>query len=144
VTARLLSCAAALLDQGRIVDRLSRPLTAAALIGMMLSAFVPAPPTWLFFAWMMLVLLAGLVETYLAIRVGFDAGIFRNVAAEAADFSATDTALIRLGLLPAEKAGRPADVRIAGARRLLGLQVAALAAQVIIVVVGTMVGLAWR
>jgi hypothetical protein len=144
VSPQLLACAAALLAQGRIVDRLSRPLTVAALIGMTISAFMVAPAAWWLFVWTLLVLLAGLAETYLAIRVSFDARVFRNVAAKAADFSSTDAALMRLGLLPAAKAGRPADVRIAGARRLLGLQIAALAAQVIIIVVGTMVGLAWR
>jgi hypothetical protein len=34
-TRNLLGCAAALLDQGRTVDRLSRPLTTAALIGIL-------------------------------------------------------------------------------------------------------------
>ncbi len=143
MTTQLLACAAALLEQGRVVDRLSRPLTVTALIGMAISAFMVAPAAWWLFAWTMLVLLAGLAETYLAIRVGFDGRVFRAVAADA-DFAATDAALMRLGLLPAAKAGRPADVRIGGARRLLGLQVAALAAQVVIIVVGTMVGLAWR
>lgn len=144
MTAQLLSCAAALLDQGRVVDRLSRPLTAAALIAMMLSSFVAVPLSWPLLAWAVLVVLAGLAETFLAIRVGFDADLFRQVAAEAADFAATDAALARLGLLPAAKAGRPADIRIAGARRLLGLQVAALAAQVGLVVVGAILSLAWR
>jgi hypothetical protein len=128
----LLATAAALLEQGRGVDRLSRAITAATLIGLVLFPLA-ARPSWVLTASIMLVALAGLAEAYFAIRVGFDAALFRQVAsAPTVDFAAMDAALSRLGLLRVEKLGRPAQPRIAGARRLLALQVSAFAVQVVL------------
>jgi hypothetical protein len=128
----LLASAAALLDQGRGVDRLSRAVTAAALIILLVLPFA-ARPSWHLAAGIALVALAGLIEAYLAIRVGFDAALFRQIASgPTVDFAAMDAALNRLGLLPARKLGRPAQPRIAGARRLLALQVSAFAVQVLL------------
>ena len=124
----LLFCAAALLDQGRTVDRLSRPLTAAALIGILVYPAIDRPAA----------VDAGRIRhrwlrspasrrLYFAIRVGFDAALFHQLASapEAPDFAGTDAALARLGLLPAATRGRPAEARVAGAKRLFGFQVLA-------------------
>lgn len=139
----LLLSAAGLLEQGRTIDRLSRPLTAAALI---ILAINPPFATW----WgpaavgvFLVVALAGLVEAYLAIRVNFDAALFRQAATgEAPDFSGIDDALIRLGLLPAVKKGRPIDARIAGARRLFRYQVRALLVQALAMVIAPLLAFA--
>ena len=72
--------------------------------------------------------MCGLVETYLAIRVGFDAALFHRVA-HTEDIASLDAALRQLRLLPVEKRGRAIEPRIAGARRLFRFQVLALAAQ---------------
>lgn len=144
-TRTLLSCAAALLDQGRTVDRLSRPLTAAALIGILVyPAAIGQPPVALA-ASALLIALAGFAESYFAIRVGFDAALFHRLATapEAPDFAATDHALTQLGLLPPTKLDRPADARIAGARRLMRLQIVALAVQVLSIAGGGL-ALMWR
>ena len=144
-TRTLISCAGALLDQGRTVDGLSRPLTAAALIGILVyPAAIGQPPAALTAA-AILIALAGLAESYFAIRVGFDAALFERLgsAPEAPDFAETDHALTQLGLLPATKRDRPADARIAGARRLMRLQIVALAVQVLSVVGGAL-ALMWR
>src|ERR1700674_2610364 len=61
-TPQLLACAAALLDQGRIVDRLSRLLTAAALIGLLLYPAIVGRPSWPLVGSAILVALAGLSE----------------------------------------------------------------------------------
>lgn len=143
-TRDLLLCAAALLDQGRIVDRLSRLLTAAALAAILIGSAMATRPPWILIGSAALVTLTGLVETYLAIRVGFDAALFNHVAnaPEAPDFASVDAALAQLGLLPTTTHGRPAGVRIAGARRLFRLQTLFLAAQVLSVLAGTWRGLA--
>jgi hypothetical protein len=126
----LLATVAALLDRGQVVDGLSRILTAAALVGLLLAPLATRP-SWVLVACAMLVALAGLAESYLAMRVGFDAALFRQVAREAqpGDFTTTDAALTSLGLLPGIKLGRPAGARIAGARRLLQLQISAFGIQ---------------
>ena len=140
-TRDLLLCAAAFLDQGRTIDRLSRLLTAAALIAILIGPALATQPPWMLIGSAVLVTLAGFAETYVAIRVGFDAALFRQVAnaSETPAFAGTDTALTQLGLLPATKKGRPAGARVAGARRLFGFQILFLVAQVLSVLAG-----AWR
>lgn len=137
-TRELLLCAAAFLDQGRTVDRLSRLLTAAALVAILIGPAIATQPPWLLIGSAALVTLAGLAEIYFAIRVGFDAALFSQVAnaSEVPDFAGTDAALAQLGLLPATKHNRPAGARIAGARRLFNLQIFFLAAQVLSVLAG--------
>ena len=46
------------------------------------------------------------------------------------DLAALDAALVRLGLLPASRSGRPLEQRIAGAQRLFYKQGAALVIQI--------------
>ena len=142
----LLRCAAALLDQGRIADRLSRLLTAAAIGGVLLYPAIAVRPPWVMPGCATLVALAGLGEVYFAIRVALDRALFERIARarEAPDFAATDEALMQLGLMPASKAGRPIDARVAGARRLLQLQIVALAAQVLLTLAGATAALAFR
>ncbi|MEX1993430.1 MAG: hypothetical protein WD929_02115 [Steroidobacteraceae bacterium] len=144
-TRTLLACAAALLDQGRTVDRLSRPLTAAALIGVLVYPAAIGQPPLALAAAAIVVALAGFAESYLAIRTAFDAALFHRLASapEPVDFGEIDQALTKLGLLPAAKRGCAADARIAGARRLMRLQVLALLVQVFAIAGGAM-ALMWR
>jgi hypothetical protein len=135
----LLAAAASLLDQGEVIDRLSRPLTIAALIGLVAGLGVELGA--LLTAALLLVALVGLIETYLALRTGFDAALFHRLARDeegsALDLGKLDAALLELGLLPKAKAGRAVEPRVLGARRLLTLQGLALALQVAVVVFGT-------
>jgi hypothetical protein len=143
----LLLCAAALLDQGRTVDRLSRLLTAGALVGILLHPAMTMPPPRMLAWCAVVVAIAGLAEAYFAVRVGIDAALFHQVAGRAPgtiDFAGTDAALIQLGLLPVTKLGRPAEARVAGARWLFRLQVFALVTQVLSVFVGAGIALLWR
>jgi len=82
-----------------------------------------------------LVAVCGLVELYLAIRVGFDAALFRRlgVPTDLLDGDGLDRALVRLKLLPPAKTDRPIITRIAGARRLLAWQGTMLGAQAVLI-----------
>jgi hypothetical protein len=138
-----LFCAAALLDRGRTVDRLSRPLTTAALVVLLIYAWTMGQHSWALIALLVLMAIAGVVEAYFAIRVDFDAALLHRQARapELPDFAATDTALTRLGLLPPSKCGRPAEDRVAGATRLFRLQILALVVQVLCLLAGASVGI---
>jgi hypothetical protein len=135
---------AALLDQGRIIDATSRGLTvAAALALMLLPALASRPPT-LPMTILSVVMLAGIAEIYLAVRVGFDAALFRQLAADPGgpDLAALDGALVRLELLPPIKAGRPLPARLAAAQRLLRRQAVLVIVQACLVLAGAVVAAA--
>ena len=130
----VLWCTAALLDQGRIVDRLSRPLTIAALVGLLIAPALDADLARRSVTLAIAVAIAGLAETYFAVRVSFDAALFHHLAGSTAPgeavFTATDAAMTQLGLLPAAKVGRSAEARAAGAKQLLRWQILACVIQV--------------
>ena len=133
------AAAADLLDQGATINRLSRPLTIAALIGLIIGLGVELGA--LLVAGLLLVALAGLAETYLAIRIGFDAKLFRRLAEGDDDPAATlgrlDAALIELGVLTESNPERAIEQRASSARRLLVLQGSALVLQVAVVLLAT-------
>jgi len=117
----LAAVCAALLAQGQRIDALSRLLTVGALL---LAPFAPQNAL----AGLGLVVAAGILQLYLAIRVGFDAALFGRLA-DMTDLAGMDAALLQLALIPAAKAGRSLAPRLAGARRLLRGQRLALALQ---------------
>jgi hypothetical protein len=133
----VLAITAALLDQGKRIDWISRALIVTALAA--LAAFgvfdVNKPGTAVLLASSALI---GVAELYLAIRVGFDAALFRRMAdaPEAPDFAKLDGALTMLGLLAAGKAGRPLGQRTSGTCRLFRYQTGLAAAQIILFLVG--------
>jgi len=122
-----------LLDQGRPIHLLSVALCTGAMVALLLapdprSAIGPAT-----------ILLAGLAETWVTIRVGFDARCFRRIAdPDGPGLAGFDAALGRLGLMPDGKAGRPLAPRLAGAGRLLRLQGVILIAQVAMALLATL------
>lgn len=126
--------AAGLLAQGRSIDALSRLCSAMAFAGLVLGA--AANVSIVLITGLALSLVAGLAEAHLALRVGFDARLFRRLAngngGGSIDLDAFDRAMIQSGLLPMAKAGRPLAERIMGAKRLLLRQALAAAAQIAI------------
>ena len=73
--------------------------------------------SWLGFA---AVVVLGLPERYLAFRLQFDAGLFKDLSAQnMASLAALDHALQRLGLRKAPDATRTLEDRVLGARQLL-------------------------
>jgi hypothetical protein len=130
------AAAADLLDQGATINRLSRPLTIA--VGLIIGLGVELGA--LLVAGLLLVALAGLAETYLAIRIGFDAKLFRRLAEgddPAAALGRLDAALIELGVLTESNPERAIEQRASSARRLLVLQGSALVLQVAVVLLAT-------
>jgi hypothetical protein len=134
----LAAIAAALLDQGRRVDGLSRLVTVAAVFVMLLLAAMLGREASLLLGALGVVVLIGLGECYLAMRVGFDAALFHRLAApaDAFDLGRLDEALLRLGLIPPGKTGRTIAERVAGARRLLYWQGLLLGTQIALTIGG--------
>jgi hypothetical protein len=136
----LMITTAALLEQGRALDGLSRLLTAGAVILLLLLApFVDQmpPETSELAGALALAVLLGLAELYFAFRVGFDAALFRQLATGPAltGLDALDASLTRLGLRPGAASPRPLDDRIRGARKLLRRQALCLVLQLATMVV---------
>jgi hypothetical protein len=132
---QLVAGAACLLDQGRVVDGLSRLLTGAALLVLLLPAVLPASPQRLPVAILAAVVLLGMVETFYAVRVGLDAALFHRLSAgpEDVDFDTLDKALVWLGLVGKPRPGRTTADRVAGASRLLQRQAVMLGLQVALI-----------
>lgn len=136
----LMMTTAALLEQGRSLDGLSRLLTTATLAILLPFAILAggmSADTVLLVLFLALAALSGLAQLYFAFRVGFDAALFREIAAGAAipSLDALDTSLTGLGLRPRQAHPTPLEDRIRGARKLLRHQALCLALQLAMMVV---------
>lgn len=123
----LLAVTAALLDMGRGIDALARPLTVLALGGVLARVVAPVPVVCL--CALAVGGVAGLVACYFGVRVAFDAALFRRLLGGGEGLTSLDRPLVALGLAPERKAGRPLRDRVAGATRLLRRQGMCLAVQ---------------
>ncbi|WP_434986140.1 hypothetical protein [Pseudomonas protegens] len=127
---------ASLLRRGRALDQLSTGLTLlGALYG--LGQYLLTSVTLGGLLVSLALVLLGLVEKYLALRVAFDADLFQRVADAPTTLEhstqALDQALSALGLQPAQRGGRPWYQRSRGALGLLRRQALLLAAQVLVI-----------
>jgi hypothetical protein len=141
----LAAIAGALLDQGGRADGLSRLITTAALIALMVWPALPGRPPVLMQVVLGVVALAGLGESYLASRVGFDVALFRRLAdrRDTFDLDRLDSVLLRSNLIAPAKTGRSIAARVSGARRLLQWQGRLLGLQVALILGGSGF-FAWR
>lgn len=127
---------ASLLRRGRALDQLSTGLT---LLGALysLGQYLLTSVTLGGLLVSLALVLLGLVEKYLALRVAFDADLFQRVADAPTTLEhstqALDQALSALGLQPAQRGGRPWDQRSRGALGLLRRQALLVAAQVLVI-----------
>jgi hypothetical protein len=130
--------AADLLAQGTTVHRLSAMLTFGAALAIPVLGLL-WPRGWAM-AVATLVVLLGIVELWIALRVSFDAHIFERLARGAGaggfDAGAFDAAMRACRLIQADKAGRPVALRVRGAMVLAGKQFALLVAQLVILAGG--------
>jgi hypothetical protein len=122
--------AAAVLRRGAMIHTASLILTAAALLG---GAAARIDVGFVVTAAAIVVL--GVVEFWLSARVALDAELLDALAARHTDLAGFDRAMQDLGLMPPRKAGRPIDMRIRGAFRLLRLQALTLVLQLAVLVV---------
>ncbi len=136
----LLVVAAALLDTGRSMEALCCTLTALCFAGLLAAIWAPVPLGSL--ALLLAAAASGLAGTYAGARVRLDATLFRHLGLRDRGAGLLDPALLQLGMLPADKAGRPAAERIAGARRLLRLQALAVGVQAAALAAAGVVGAA--
>jgi len=135
VSARMLSVAA-LLEQHTKIHLLSVATTAAAIVMLMASVLFSAPPSSLWLLTAIAVIAAGLAETWLALRVGFDRRLLQSIAADPEKLLQWDRALLGLKLLPESRAGRDPDMRLQGCIRLLKRQALLLIAQLAVAIIG--------
>jgi hypothetical protein len=126
--------------QATIMAALLRSLRWASLLGVVLTGAVPligystnSISSELLLA---LVFVVGLLGVYIAIRIEFDARLLDHYAhANFAQWRAFDAAMMQLGLLASDKAGRGLAERLRGMRRLALLQIALLALQAALLLV---------
>jgi len=129
-----LQVVASLLRRGRALDQLSTGMTLlGGVFGLLqLLLITPMALVLLLSAWLIVV---GLLQKYWALRVAFDADLFDAVAQDADAVAHRtvdlDQALQKLGLQPANRAGRPWAERQRGALKLLRHQAFLLVAQVL-------------
>ncbi|PRH88040.1 hypothetical protein C5L14_09110 [Labrys okinawensis] len=121
--------AASYLRQGRALDWISRGLTLLGAGGILAAAYASAP-LWVSVP-VLLVLLFGLVQSYFALRAGFDAEIFGHLAGNAFSTTNFDGAMKRLGLFAQDRPSRPMSERARGAMILVRRQAIFLALQVL-------------
>ena len=130
---------AALLRRGRILDHCSSALSlVAVLFG--LAPWLGAPPSLILALLCAALLIAGLAEKYLALRVALDAELFQRLAEAGEQLDsqthALDQALQNLGMQNAQQAGRSWSLRSQGSLGLLRKQALCLLLQIVVVVLG--------
>ena len=142
VERRMVAVASVILAQGIAMDRLSRCLTIASLVGTVSLAMLAGRIAFPLILLIGGAALSGLVELWFSGRVATDARLFHQLSTEVdgPNWPVLDAALTGLGLLPEAKAGRPAGPRIAGALRLLRYQAAALIVQCALVLASAVSG----
>lgn len=121
--------AASYLRQGRALDRISRGLTLLGVGGILAATYASAPLAVSGLA--ALAVLFGLIQSYFALRAGFDADIFGHLAGNAFSTTNFDGAMKRLGLFAPDRPSRPMSERARGAMTLVRRQAIFLALQVV-------------
>jgi hypothetical protein len=111
---------AAMLRRGRMLHAVSAPVTVTSFIAAPALAVFGGPPLLTIDA--SITFIAGLIETFFAMRVALDADLFDDLAGGRLDLDSLDTAFERVGLASGERLGRPLAERLEGARRLLRVQ----------------------
>ncbi len=136
ISASIISCAA-LLEQHTKIHGLSVATTVATVALLLASVLFSLSPPSLWLGVMASLVLLGLAETWIAIRIGFDQTLLLSITSAPEDLQKLDQALTQLKLMPASKAGRGLYERLHGCIRLLKWQGALLIAQLIVAVAVT-------
>lgn len=121
--------AASYLRQGRGIDWVSRGLTLLGAAGILIGTYASAP-LWIT-GLAALVVLLGLVQSFFALRAGFDADIFSHLASNGFSTTNFDGAMKRLALFAEDRAPRPMSARARAAMVLVRRQAVFLALQIV-------------
>ena|SRR5690606_27247438 len=122
---------AALLRQGRLLDRFSSTLAVCGLLLGLAQALLGSFSLTVALACPALFGL-GLLQKYWAVRVALDSELFERLASHELALETLDNSLLAQGLLRPENAGRSMCERGRGALNLLRWQVALLALQALV------------
>jgi|GEM_PF-3498441 len=140
-----LTTTANLLSQHSKIHNLSVAMTVSVLLASLLlvglgSLDLPG------LSGMLLIVLLGVIEMVLAVRVGFDTALLRQLVHSnnftSADLNGLDQALVWLKLMPADKSVRSLEPRLQGCLRLFKQQVACCMLQ-LVVLLSVIACLAW-
>lgn len=121
---------AGLLRRGRALGVVAGVLSAAATAASLAALLMGQKLVALGFA---TTLMPGLVSLWFSFRTALDADFFDGLARHG-DLAAFDRAMLSLGLMTADRAGRPLEARARGALRLLKTQAVAVAVQMLMLV----------
>lgn len=119
--------AASLLRRGRALGVVAGVLLAVAAAASLAALLLGQKLAALGFA---ATLLPGLVSLWFSFRTALDADLFDGIARHG-DLAAFDRAMLSLGLMTTERAGRPLAARVQGALRLLKKQAVAVGVQML-------------
>jgi len=126
---------AAVIAQGRLVHTASMLATFACLLGLVGAGAAKQPVEGVVMAFLACAVLLGVAETYLAVRVGFDAALFARLG-QGMTLEALDVSLLELALLPPERQDAPLTRRLQGFLRLMSGQAGATVLQYILIAMG--------
>jgi len=124
-----------LLAQGRIIHAGSMLATFVGLLALAGSALVADLASVVCVAWASSAALLGLIESYFAIRVGFDRALFRRVG-HGLSLDTLDSSLAALDLIDEDGQGAAFTRRKRGCMRLLAWQAGVTVAQYILIIIG--------
>ncbi|MFY9960190.1 hypothetical protein [Pseudomonas sp.] len=134
-----LAVVASLLKRGHQVERLADGVSLLALFFGLAPLLIGAPSHWFSTALCALLLLAGLLQKFFAIRVALDADLFAQLATRGEQLvqhtQALDQALFSLGLKASQVDNRDWTTRSRAAMRLLRQQVLCFTVQAILALV---------
>lgn len=133
---------ASLLKRGRQIERLADGISLLALFFGLAPLLIGAPSQWLSAALCALLLLAGLLQKFFAIRVALDADLFAQLATcdeqRGQHTQALDQALFSLGLKASQVDNRDWPTRSRAAMRLLRQQVLCFTVQIVLALIAIM------
>ncbi|HEY5601515.1 MAG TPA: hypothetical protein VIM41_00240 [Gammaproteobacteria bacterium] len=121
---RIQTCVS-LLEQHRHLHLLSCGTSVASMLALLMM-LITSTDTLVWLMVLAVVILLGVYETFLAVRIGFDTDLLHRLASHGSvtdkELRALDEALSYFKLRPESKAGRPLEKRLAGSLALFKQQ----------------------
>lgn len=132
---KIVACAA-LLEQANKIHYCSLSISLASVFALLILVISWTQNDILLLGLLLLIVL-GLLETYMAIRTGFDARLLNALAKDDSELESQlqnmDQALIQLKLMPEQKAGRNLDLRLLSCMKLFRMQILLCGLQLLVI-----------